>query len=149
MEIICYGCGRGEFPENTMQAIEHCQNVNSSWRIDLDLQITKDKEIVLFHDYNTLRRTGKDYNIFSLNLNEVQKLNAGYNFSFGNHYPYRENPITIPTLKKVFSKFNKANFILDIHTINIEAVDIIIEIIENFVLPKQIIIVSQYYTIIG
>ena len=148
IEIICYGCGRGEYPENTIEAIKHCQSVNPSWRIDLDLQITKDNEIVLFHDYNTLRRTGKDCNINELNLNEVQELNAGYYFGFGNYYPYRENPIKIPTLKEVFSIFEKAKFILDVHTNNLQAVDIIIEIIEKYVLPKQIIIVSHYDKVI-
>jgi len=147
-EIICYGCGRGENPENTIEAINHCQNINSNWRIDLDLQLTKDGEVVLFHDYNTNRRTGVNHNIFDLTLNEVKQLNAGFYFKKRGQYFYRNNPIKIPTLKEVFSLFPKAKYVLDIHTDNDRIIDKIIDIISTYKNAENIIIVSHYDTII-
>jgi len=147
-EIICYGCGRGENPENTIKAIEHCQNINPDWRIDLDLQITKDAEIVLFHDYNAKRRTGENYNIFNLTIDEVKKLNAGFYFQKNGEFPFRKKPIKIPTLAEVYIKFPNAKFVLDIHTNNKEAIDKIIELTETYAIDNDIIIVSHYDTVI-
>ena len=147
-EIICYGCGRGENPENTIEAITHCHNIDPNWRIDIDVQLTKDNEIVLFHDYNTKRRTGKDHDIFNLNLAEVQKLNAGYYFSRDNEFPYRDKPVRIPTLKNVLLKFPKSKFVLDIHTDNAKAINLINEIINNFGANNDFIIVSHYDNVI-
>ncbi len=144
MEIICYGCGRGENPENTIEAIRHCQTVNPNWQVEMDLQITKDGEIVLFHDYNAKLITGVDKNIFDLNLNEITALNAAKNFKVKEAYPYRGNPIKIPTLIEVLKLFPKAKFVLDVHTNRLEAVDKIINIIDEFEVENQIVIVSQY-----
>ncbi len=147
-EIICYGCGRGENPENTLEAIDHCLKVNPEWRIDLDLQLTKDEKIVLFHDYNTKRRTGEDYDISHLTLNEVKKLNAGYYFQKNGKFPFRKKTIRIPTLIEVLVKYPKTKFIFDIHTDNTNAIDNIIEIIKGYGANNDIIIVSHYDRII-
>ena len=80
MDIICYSCGRGENPENTIEAIAHCQRVNPQWRIEMDIQMTSDNHLVLFHDYETKRTTGVEKQINNLTLNEVKELNAGYNY---------------------------------------------------------------------
>ncbi len=148
MEIICYGCGRGEHPENTIKAIAHCQKTNPEWRIDLDLQLTKDKQLVLFHDYNTLRRTGENHNIYDLDLSEVKKLNAGHYFKENENYPYRNNPVQVPTLDEVFSRFSNANFVLDVHSNNPIAIDKTIAVVEKYNMDKQVVIVSHYDSVI-
>ena len=144
MEIICYSCGRGENPENSIEGIRHCLKINPDWRIEMDLQLTKDGQIVLFHDFNTIRTTGKDYNIQELNLEFVKKLNCGYNFQIGLEFPYRQKPIEIPTLDDVCHLFPQAKFLLDIHTDNLIAIDKIINIIESNKMENQIVVVSHY-----
>lgn len=148
MEIICYSCGRGENPENTLEGIKHCQEVAPDWRIEMDIQITADQHLVLFHDYGTKRTTGIDKQIFELNLNEVKKLNAGYNFENGNGFEYRTSLIEVPTLKQVFTKFPQAKLLLDIHTNNPEAVEILINLIASDFASGDFIIVSEYDGII-
>ena len=144
MEIICYSCGRGEKPENTIEGIRHCQKVNVDWRIEMDLQITNDGEIVLFHDYDTESITGVENKIQELNLDSVKKMNAGHNFKIGSEFPYRKKPIGIPTLEEVCQSFPNARLLLDIHTDNLNAIDKIIEIIERNEMEKQIVVVSHY-----
>ena len=85
MTIICYSCGRGENPENTIKGIKHCQEINPNWRIEMDIQITSDDQLVLFHDYETKRTTGEDKLINELSLAEVKQLNAGYHFAYSAH----------------------------------------------------------------
>lgn len=144
MEIICYSCGRGENPENTIEGIKHCQNVNPDWRIEMDLQMTKDGKIVLFHDYETERTTGVQNKIQELDLKAVKKLNSGHNFKVGSDFPFRKNPSEIPTLEEVCQTFPKAKLLLDVHTDNLTAIDKIIGIIERNGMEKQIVLVSHY-----
>lgn len=144
MEIICYSCGRGENPENSIEGIQHCLKVNPNWRIEMDLQITKDEHIILFHDNDTERTTGVKNVIHEMTLNSVKKLNPGYNFKVGSEFPYRQKPIEIPTLEEVCKLFPGAKFLLDIHTENRIAINKIIQIIERNRMEKQMVIVSQY-----
>lgn len=149
MHIICYSCGRGEQPENTLEGIQHCLSINPSWRIEMDIQITKDGTLVLFHDENTLRVTGENECIAQLNLEAAKSLNVGYHFQINNTFPYRKSPIQIPTLKSVFQQFPKIKVLLDIHTDDLQVVDHLIDLIERDFKNGDFIIVSQYDEIIS
>lgn len=148
MEIICYSCGRGENPENSLEGIRHCQSVNPNWRIEMDVQITADNELVLFHDYETRRTTGENLRIDELTLSESKELNAGFNFKLKEDFPFRTNPIRIPELKEVFVEFPKAKLLLDIHTNKPEVVGLFIGLIEKEFENGDFIVVSEYDDII-
>lgn len=144
MEIICYSCGRGEFPENTLEGIANCQSINPEWRIEMDIQITKDGHLVLFHDYETKRVTGEHHLIAEMNLSEVQALNSGNHFAKDGEYIYRNAPLSIPLLQYVFEQFPKARFMLDVHTDKLTAVELLIALVEKYGVADNIIVVSKY-----
>ena len=148
MTIICYSCGRGENPENTIQGIRHCQEIAPDWRIEMDIQITSDDQLVLFHDYETKRTTGENKLINELSLREVKRLNAGYHFKKQGNYMYRSAPIQIPELSEVFKEFPKAKLLLDVHTNNSKAVNILINLIDTQFKKGDFIIASEYDDII-
>lgn len=148
MEVICYAGGRGEYPENTLEAIAHCQRVNQDWRIEVDLQMTRDGEIILFHDDNLKRTTDLKMEVCDVPLHYVQQLNAGYNFLKGHKYPYRDSHITIPTLREVFREFPNAKFLLDVHSNNLKAVAKIIAIVEQASMQNSIVVVSKFDNIL-
>ena len=110
----------------------------------MDLQITKDGQIVLFHDYETERTTGVQDKIQELDLKAVKELNSGHNFKVGSDFPFRKNPSEIPTLEEVCQTFPKAKLLLDVHTDNLTAINKIIGIIERNAMEKQIVLVSHY-----
>lgn len=148
MEIICYSCGRGENPENSLEGIRHCQSVNDQWRIEMDIQITSDNKLILFHDYQTTRTTGETLQIKELTLKEIKELNAGFTFKVGEEYPYRNSPVRIPELKEVFKEFPKAKLLLDLHTNDFKVVEVFIELIETEFKNGDFIVVSEYDEII-
>ncbi len=148
MKVICYSCGRGENPENTILGIRHCLKVDPSWRIEMDIQRTADGHLVLFHDYELKRITGTDGRIDTCTIEETQKLNVGYNFRSGPEYPYRHDPIPIPKLETVLQEFPDANLMLDIHTNNLIAVDEVIALVEKYGMEKNTIVVSHYDSVI-
>jgi len=143
MEIICYACGRGENPENTLEAIAHCQQVNPDWRMEMDVQITKDGELILFHDENAMRTTGADLEIASASMDEIEQLNAGESFDGAKESSYR-----VPRLKEVFTQFPNARLLLDVHTPDLRAVDAILDLIDEHK-PKDLAIASEFDHIIA
>lgn len=144
MEIICYACGKGENPENTLEGIKHCQSVNSSWRVEMDIQLTKDHQLVLFHDQTTTRLTGKEHWIHDLELSEAQALDVGFSFQQQKHKPY-----SMPTLKTVLETFPEMKIMLDIHTNKPIVIDKVIELIEAYAATERVVIASQYDLIIN
>ena len=67
-------------PENTLASLEAAIN-NLSDYAEIDVQETKDGELVLLHDNNLKRTTGVNWKIWETTLEEVKTLDAGSSFS--------------------------------------------------------------------
>lgn len=78
--------------ENTLEAFKRAMDNN--YAIELDVQLTKDNEIVVFHDYNLERMTGKNIYVKDITLNKLKRITLKGSFS------------TVPTLKEVLSLVN-------------------------------------------
>lgn len=148
MEVICYACGKGENPENTITAIEHCQKVNPNWRIEVDLQLTKDGQVVLFHDANLKRITGVDKSISETNYSELTALGILDGFHTDHQFQRGTEKFKIPLLQEVFERFPKTKFLLDVHTKDTKIVEKVITLVEDAALEKEIVLVSKYHYII-
>ena len=66
-------------PENTISALEAAVDALADYA-EIDVQETKDGEIVLLHDTNLQRVTGLNANIWDLTYEEVSQLDAGIKF---------------------------------------------------------------------
>lgn len=94
--IAAHRTGKGYAPENTMMAIKSC--LESDTRIDafeMDLQLTKDGRLVLFHDLylddlsNSVEVFGKTHvTVFSKTYAELRQLNMGEKFTVDGKRPY-------------------------------------------------------------
>ena len=62
-----------DIPENSMMAFKNA--LNKRYDIEMDIQITKDNKIVVFHDDNLKRMTGVKRNIEDCTYGEIEKLN--------------------------------------------------------------------------
>lgn len=149
MDIICYKAGKSENPENTILAIENCTKVNMKWLIHIDLQLTKDGEVVLFDKNNTKSITGTELLINETNLDNLQTLNVAYNFEQNGIRPFENKTIKIATLKEVFEKFPITNFVLDLKSSNNDIVYKTIEIIEKYNMVNKVVLTSKYDDIIS
>lgn len=67
------GCSM-EYPENTLEAFEAAAKLPGLAGIELDVQFTKDHQIVVFHDENVSRVTNGTGNIRDYTLAELKKL---------------------------------------------------------------------------
>ena len=76
MLIIAHRGSRGTHPENTIPALREGV-ASGADMIEFDVRLTRDGELVLFHDFH-LYRTHKKANIIrTLTLSELQKRTAG------------------------------------------------------------------------
>jgi glycerophosphoryl diester phosphodiesterase len=67
----------GKYPENTMLAFQKAWEVQADG-IELDVQLTKDGEVVVIHDERVDRTTGGKGNVRDFTLAELRKLDASY-----------------------------------------------------------------------
>lgn len=60
------------FPENSLSAFERA--CTHGYGMELDVQLTKDQELIVLHDFSLLRACGIDKQVDELTLDEIRKL---------------------------------------------------------------------------
>jgi glycerophosphoryl diester phosphodiesterase len=103
--IIAHRGFSGRYPENTLIAIEEA--IKYSQMIEIDIQLSKDNVLVVFHDLSLKRTTNGTGRVKDKTLKELKELDAGLWFS--------ENfrGVKIPTLEEVL-KLTKDKIFLNI-----------------------------------
>ncbi len=76
MEVTAHRGASKEYPENTMSAFKGAKELGADF-IELDIQQTKDKKLIVMHDTNLKRTTGVDKNIWETDYDEIKLLDAG------------------------------------------------------------------------
>lgn len=61
-----------EIPENSLAAFK--KSIENNFTIELDVQLTKDNEVVVFHDYNLERMTGTNKDLSDMNYIDILDL---------------------------------------------------------------------------
>lgn len=112
--VLAHRGGLGLAPEHSMIALDNAFKLGVDG-FEIDIRLTKDEEIVLFHD-DSIDRTSdgigliKDYT-----LNELKRFNFGYQFQdLDGNFPYREEQVNIVTLREVFEKYPNMYINIDI-----------------------------------
>ena len=67
------------YPENTLESFKAAAELKGITGIELDIQFSKDKKIVVFHDENARRVTGIDKNIADCTLGELKSFKMASN----------------------------------------------------------------------
>ena len=105
-----------KIPENSIASFKKALKYNYS--IELDIQITKDNILVVFHDDNLKRMTGIDKLIKDTNYEEIKNLKL------------LDTKEHIPTLDEVLNLVNN-KVLLDIEVKNTKKIKEIINILKN------------------
>lgn len=145
MEVTAHRGASAFYPENTMAAFEGAKRLGADW-IELDVQQTKDGEIIVLHDTNLKRTTGLDANTWELNYSEISVLDAGSYFN-----PEFKGE-RIPLLKEVvkFAKENDIRLNIELkptgHEVSFEKC--VIDIIKETGLEDSCVITSLTYEVL-
>lgn len=77
------GLHNSEFPENSMAAFANA--IEKGYNIEIDVHLLKDGNVVVFHDSNTKRMTGKSASISKLTIEDIK--GDEYLLPNGEHIP--------------------------------------------------------------
>ena len=92
--VIAHRGFSGAAPENTLASFQKAIDVGSDM-LELDIHLSKDREVVVIHDESLAKTTNGQGRIADFTLSELKKLDAG--FRFGPQFSGER----IPTLKEV------------------------------------------------
>jgi glycerophosphoryl diester phosphodiesterase len=103
--IIAHRGVSAKFPENSLAAFEHAAQTAGVDMIELDVRLSKDEEVIVFHD-RSLQRTSTGNGLArNYTLEELKQFDAGSWF----HPSFSEQ--RIPTLREVMQTVGKQLFI--------------------------------------
>ncbi len=127
-------------PENTIIAFKEAIE-NGVDMIEMDIQFTKDKKIIVFHN-DEIELGDKIYKIIDLNYEDIKKYKIYYNLEDGT-----KTYTNIPLLYEVFDNFkDKVYFITEIKNNfdddNIESINNLCNFIIKNNLQKELVITS-------
>ncbi|KAF9585944.1 Iron-sulfur clusters transporter atm1, mitochondrial [Lunasporangiospora selenospora] len=97
--VFAHRGGTGDAPENTLDAIRTAlaNQVDGMW---LSVQLSKDGVPVLYRPTNLSALTNATGTVADYTAAELAYVNAGWTFkNASNQFPYRDNPVGIPTLR--------------------------------------------------
>ncbi|MDO4490270.1 MAG: glycerophosphodiester phosphodiesterase family protein [Lachnospiraceae bacterium] len=141
LEITAHRGGAKFAPENTMAAIRYSIDTKADFA-EIDVQETKDGEIVLMHDNWLGRTTGKRKYIWDLEYKDLQELEAGRHFSRG----FEGEPI--PTLREVIRECKgklRLNIEIKANGHNDDIVSRVLQIIREEGFTSHCVITSMDY----
>lgn len=96
--VIAHRGDSAHRPENTLAAFASALEVGASV-VELDVQLTADREVVVLHDATVDRTTSGSGEVRGLRLHELRALSAGYPSRFGSAYQGER----VPTLAEALS----------------------------------------------
>lgn len=117
--MIAHRGGGQNYPENTLLAFSKAIEIGC-FGIELDVQVTKDDVVVVYHPADLSVWTNGSGSISSKNWDEIALLDAGYHFDPENCYPYRSKGLTIPRLTDVLRLFPEICIIVDLKSFEYE-----------------------------
>ena len=140
--IIAHQGSSLDLPPNTLEAFQLALDQGADI-IELDIWRSKDGTWVVIHDRNLSRITGVNKDISKLTFEEIQSLDAGYNFSDSSgNYLYRNKGYKIPSLEQVFKQFNNEKINIEIKTVSKLGLSDLVQMIKKYQMEKKVLVVS-------
>ncbi len=111
--------GRSAYtPENSFQAFKDAHGLGVDF-LETDAHLTKDEQVVLFHDATLDRTTEGTGRLVDYTLAELEEFDMGYRFQPENlegtdEYPFRGQGIQIQTLERILTAFPDVRVNIDL-----------------------------------
>ena len=133
-KLLAHAGGMITGVENTLETFQKARDLGAD-AFEIDVQLTKDNEPVVFHDEETVRLTGFLGRVDGLTLKELQELRV--------HGKYK-----IPHLRDVFNflgAWPEADLYLDFHNSSLKLAEVLGAIIGEYKLENRVYPLAFYY----
>lgn len=136
-------------PENTLEAFRLAVEAGAGG-LELDVHVTRDGQVVVIHDATVDRTTDGSGAVAEMELEEIQRLDAGYRFSpdGGRTFPYRGRGVRIPTLTEVYASFPEARVNADIKEAQWGAEEAVWRVIRSAGAEERTLIASTEHPVV-
>lgn len=148
-QVIAHRGGARLRPENTLAAFAHALTLGADV-LEMDVQPAADGAMVLMHDRTVERTTDGRGLVASLTLEELRKLDAGYNWSpdGGRTYPFRGKGIRVPTLEEVFARFPAARMNIEMKYAEPTVARSLCALVRRSGMGQQVLVASMNGTVV-
>ena len=128
-----------------MYAYEHAVELGVDV-LEMDIHITNDNKLILMHDETVDRTTNGSGEIESMTLDELKKLDAGYDWSpdEGTTFPFRGQGIQVTTLEEVFQAFPEMRMTIEIKKSNKSMIQPFCAMIREYNMQDKVLVASFY-----
>src|SRR5690625_2453533 len=115
---IAHRGASGHAPEHTLVSYETSEEMTGDY-LEIDLQMTKDNQLIAMHDAELSRTTDGDGLVKDHTIDEIKVLDAGT--WFNEEHPQQAQPVfnqlEVPTLEDILEEFGAdANYYIEIKT---------------------------------
>ena len=144
---IAHRGGRGLAPEGTLAAFDKAEQLAVDV-FEYDTHLTKDGHLVVIHDETVDRTTDGTGKVNELMMEEVQTLDAGYQFvDQKDEYTYRDQGVYIPTVAEVFEKYPNTRHLIEMKDTNApelyeEVIQELWRLIQEYNMEEQVMVGS-------
>lgn len=141
VKITAHRGSSKEAPGNTLEALDIAIK-NGADYAEIDVQETKDGELVLLHDKSLSRTTGLNKNVWEVTLDEIKQLDSG------SWFDKKYKGVKIPTLEEVIDHCKgKINLNIEIKTNGHEKdlIHKVVKLIKKKDLMKSCVVTSLDY----
>lgn len=128
-----------DYLENTVESIQAAFDYGATI-VEIDIRPTRDKQLVVFHDWMLGCRTNGQGNVRDHTVDYLKTLDIGYGYTYdGKTYPFRGKGVgKIRTLTEILKEFPDKKFLLDNKNGNdFETADLIVATLSPFIEEQQ------------
>ena len=141
---IAHRGGAGERPESTLEAFRYALAVGADV-LELDVHLSRDGELVVSHDEELRRISGKSGRIAELTVEELKGFDAGALWTpDGSSHPFRARGLTLPTLSELFEELPDAQMNIDLKVEGREAAEKLTKLIRRFDRVRRTVVASFF-----
>ena len=143
---IAHRGGMALYPENTLEAFHGSVDFHKVEMLEMDLQITKDDQVIVLHDDCVDRTTNGTVKAIDLSYKEISEFDAGYNFKDekGN-FSFREKGVKIPLFEEVLKQLPNTYLNIELKGNNPALVERMRPLISNYNAEDKILFGSANY----
>jgi glycerophosphoryl diester phosphodiesterase len=140
--IMAHRGDPNQAPENSLEAMRAALQIGAD-SLETDVRLTKDNQLVLFHDEGLKRTTGISGSVNQRTLAELRKLDLGHSYSLdGQTFPFRGKGFQIVTIEEAFEAFPDTKINIDMKDTNTAASEKLAKAIEEYNRHESVVIAS-------
>lgn len=149
-EVIAHRGGDGEWPGETIGVYEHARSLGVDV-IEMDIYLTGDLQLVLMHDRSVSKTTDGTGNVESYTCDQIQTLNAGYNWEHEAEFrqkhlsqlsPELQRKVRVPKLSEIMEEFGDMRMIIEMKPAFNSPATKLWEMLQQYNLTDSVLIAS-------